>query len=296
MSAAAGLSGDAMGKRTRGGAGFGAVALAVVLLASGGSDISGPSAPGATFARAASTTTLVPETPLQGVTEGGTGSTTSSTVASGVVMDLSVAVVFPDISRIDPKLSLRALASGDLDRLDSRFREDERVDVFLEQVDARGVYNEDSLVAVAIGVAVSPGAAATSGFAESFVDGATGGGVINPAPVSVLDQELTSWLVADTGHILWSFENVFLIVSGRDPLLVRDIAEAIVTMVIAPAPPVTTLPPCPENEDPAAAADGEDGAAADGEDGAAADGEAEPAETTVPTCVPAETSTSTTEP
>ena len=157
-----------MGKRTRGGAGFGAVALAVVLLASGCSDISGPSAPGATFARAASTTTLVPETPLQGVTEGGTGSTTSSTVASGVVMDLSVAVVFPDISRIDPKLSLRALASGDLDRLDSRFREDERVDVFLEQVDARGVYNADSLVAVSLGVAVRPGIAGTRWLCERF--------------------------------------------------------------------------------------------------------------------------------
>jgi len=283
-----------MGTRTRRVASLCALAVAFALIAASCSDSSGSSAPDATVVRAATTTSLVPDTPFQSATDGGTGSTTSSTASPAVVMDLPVSVLFPDIGRIDPTLSLRALASGDLDRLDARFRQDERVDVFLEQVDARGVYRDEALVAVAIGVAVSPGAAATSGFAESFINGATGGGVINPAPVSVLDQELTSWLAAETGHLLWSFENLFLIVSGRDPLLVRDISEAIVIMVIAPPPPATTLPPCPDGEDPAA----EDPAAEDpaAEDPAAEDpaAEGDGSTTSAPTCAPVETSTSTT--
>jgi len=200
------------------------------------------------------TTLPVPNTPTTIVgPDEAANPTTTSTSAPIVVVGLPTSVVFPAIEVIDPTLSLRTLASGDLDRLDARFRQDERVDVFLEDVDARGVYKDEELVAVAVAVAVTPGAASTAGFVESFADGAVAGGIRSPVPVVILDQELQSWLSADTGHLLWSFENIFLIVSGRDAPQVRDIASAIVTMVIAP----------PEPPEPVVC--GEDDAGADGE-------------------------------
>lgn len=230
-------------------AALGVVSLLVVAC-SGNSDSTAPSTTRITVAP--STSILVPNTPtITGDTIETEGSTTTSTSAPIVVVGLPTSVVFPAIEVIDPTLSLRTLAPGDLDRLEARFRQDERVDVFLEEVDARGVYKDDELVAVAVAVAVTPGAASTAGFIKSFEDGAVAGGVRSPVPVVILDQELESWLSADTGHLLWSFENIFLIISGRDAIQVRDIASAVVTMVISPPLPPPELPACGEhNVDP----------------------------------------------
>lgn len=224
-----------------------AVALAFALVGTACSDSSGSATPETTVAPASTTTTLVPDTPTGGPTTAGRATTTTAADRI-VVVGLPVTVALPDISVIDPELSMQALSAGDLDRLDARFREDERVDVFLEDVDARGVFRAGELVAVAVAVSVSPGAASTVGFRESFIAGATEGGTVSPAPVIVLDQELTSWLSADTGHLLWAYENLFLIVSGRNPIEVRDITAAIVTMVLAPPQPdIEPEPvPCPE--------------------------------------------------
>jgi len=224
---------------------LGVVSL-VTVACSGNSDSTAPTTTRITVPP--STSILVPNTPtITGDTVAAGSSTTTSTSAPIVVIGLPTSVVFPAIEVIDPTLSMRTLAPGDLDRLEARFRQDERVDVFLEEVDARGVYKDDELVAVAVAVAVTPGAASTAGFIKSFEDGAIGGGVRSPVPVVILDQELESWLSSDTGHLLWSFENIFLIISGRDAIQVRDIASAVVTMVIAPPPPPRELEACGEH-------------------------------------------------
>lgn len=258
-------------------ASLGALAMAAC---TGSSDSTTPST---TLVLAITTTTVVPDTPTPGEAGGSDSRTTSTTSIPIVVVFRAVSDVFPEIDRIDPALSFRELSGGDLDRLEARFRQDERVGVFLFDVDARGVYQGEEFVAVAVSVAVTPSAVSTPGFSESFVSGATRGGVVSSLPLVVLDQELTSWTTSEADHLLWSYDNLYLIVSGSDPLVVRHVAAAIVTMVIdPPEPPEADLCPAAELVEGEPVED-------DADDGGAVDPEA---------CVApdADSSTTTTEP
>ena len=264
------------------------MAFALVTAACSGS--SGSATPSTTLVRAITTTSLVLDTPTRaGGASGSDAQTRSSTPAPIAVAGLQVSAVFPAIAQIDPDLSFRELSSGDLDRLEARFRQDDRVGVFLFDVGAMGVYQGEELIAVAVSVAVTPAAASTPGFSESFIMGATSGGALSPLPLVVLDQDLTSWTTVDADHLLWSHENLFLIVSGADPLAVRHVASAIVTMIIDPPepsdPPVVDTCPDPEPVE-GEPADAEDEAVSpevvSPEDCVAADTEASTTTTTEP--------------
>ncbi|MCP3934996.1 MAG: hypothetical protein GY708_06450 [Actinomycetia bacterium] len=172
-----------------------------------------------------------PTTTDVGASSGAPGSTVSTT--DGVqrsVETLEAEAVFGPVDQYDPALSLVRLAPVDVERLEEGLRSDERVDPHLLGVAARGVMRSDELVAIALSIAVDPEMAVAAGFEETFLEGATGGGVASPLPVVIEGAELTAWITEDTSSVVWVHENVYLVVSGRD---VDEVTRSVETMVSA---------------------------------------------------------------
>jgi len=150
---------------------------------------------------------------------------TQATGSSGETPPLEVETLSPQVAfaglDVDPTLEVITLADSDIAQLEARFRSDERLAPFLVGVDAKAIRRDGALIAVGLSVGVSPDALAVPGFVDSFIDGATQGGVVNPLPEQVGPVELTTWLADDAGSFLWQHENLFIVLSGRDLLDVR---------------------------------------------------------------------------
>jgi len=161
---------------------------------------------------------------------------TQATGLSGETEPLEIDTLSPQVAfaglGIDPTLEVIALADSDIAQLEARFRSDERLAPFLLGVDAKAIRRNGALIAVGLSVGVSPDALAVPGFVDSFIDGATQGGVVNPLPEPIGPVELTTWLADDAGSFLWQHENLFIVLSGRDLLDVRYVAEAVIAGVL----------------------------------------------------------------
>jgi hypothetical protein len=145
---------------------------------------------------------------------------------------LSPSIAFDRLSTVDPTLEVLELAAGDIDQLEARFTADERLQPFMAGVDARAVRIDGVLVAVGLSVAVEPEALLDSTFAESFIDGATSGGIVNTLPEAIGPEQLTAWIADDAGNLLWQHENLFILLTGRDLLEVKALAEVLVASVL----------------------------------------------------------------
>ena len=162
------------------------------------------------------------------------GANTDDGVADdGVLQGLGAGVVFTDTPlELTPDYVFLALNPSDLSALDARFRADERIEPFLDGVDARAVRSGENLAAVVLSVSVEPEALDIDGFTDSFVEGATDGGTVSPLPDQLGPVELTSWIADDAGHMLWQHQNLFVIFSGRDLLEVRTVAGIVVATTL----------------------------------------------------------------
>lgn len=210
--------------RCRRAVGPGAAALLVVLLgACSGQDSLPPAVlvanPVTTTAELATTTVTTLAEPADDAT-----TTTSEALAPG----LDAGAVFDSAAPGETGLELLALGEADLATLERRFSSDERLAPYLSGVDARAVRRDGVLSAVVLSVAVEPVALTLPGFTDSFVDGATSGGTVNPIPERLGPASLTTWIDDDAGHMLWRHENLFVVFSGRDLLEVRSVAGVIV--------------------------------------------------------------------
>ncbi len=177
-----------------------------------------------TLTSAASTTTT---TALAGAV-----ASTGSTTIPPLVGFLSPSIAFDRLATVDPTLEVLELAAGDIDQLEARFTADERLQPFMAGVDARAVRVDGALVAVGLSVAVEPEALLDLTFAESFIDGATSGGIVNTLPEAIGPERLTAWIADDAGNLLWQHENLFVLLTGRDLLEVRALAEVMVGAVL----------------------------------------------------------------
>ena len=197
------------------------------------------------------TTTSAPVEASTATTDAAGEPSADGAATDDALVGLPASAVFTDApSELTPDIVFLALDPSDLSALDARFRADERIEPFLSGVDARAVRNADVLAAVVLSVSVAPEALATPGFTDSFVDGATAGGTVNPLPEQLGPAELTTWIADDAGHMLWRHENLFVIFSGRDLVEVRTVAGVVVATtlgltlesVLGDAAPTTTTP------------------------------------------------------
>jgi hypothetical protein len=154
-------------------------------------------------------------------------------------------------------VELAGMTYVDLDDLSernlaARFAADERLDPVLDGVAARGVQIGDRLGAVVVSVSLTTTAAADLDFAEDFVAGVTADATAPPTAVTIGDQQLQRFDGPDgTANLLWAHENLYALVTSREPADLDAVATALVDAVTGSVPdPV--LPPCPPGVAPGA--------------------------------------------
>ena len=141
---------------------------------------------------------------------------------------------------LNDELSYVTLDPGDEASLGRQFQADERLDIFLQSVSARGV-QRDELVAVVVAVAVAPSAAAEPQFRSSFIDGATANALQPPEAVPIGTEEMLSFRDAEgNSSLLWLYENVFVLFVGEESRDVTTVATVIAEGLVGPFPVPTT--------------------------------------------------------
>jgi len=221
-----------------------AVLLLVVLIGaacdsggddSGGDDSSATTAAAstgqATDTAAASTADTTAE-----VTEG--SESVPTTLASGPAAAADVAGVQAEevfLPPAAPTISYVPLAEDTSASLDARFRQDVRINDFLTGVAARGVRRDDQLAGVIVAVSVTPEVASDEAFRDAFRAAATQDARVDQQPL-VLGPETLVTYEAPSGlrSVLWQYENVFVLISGRDNRQVRDAASVLVHTLVGP--------------------------------------------------------------
>jgi hypothetical protein len=132
-------------------------------------------------------------------------------------------------------ISYVALDEATRARLDARFRQDERIDAVLTGVSARGVQRGDQLAGVVVAVAVSPEVAGDAAFQEAFRVEATRDARVESRPLMVGDQSLVAYETrSGLASMLWRYDNLFVLISGRDLQHVRDVATVLVNTLVGP--------------------------------------------------------------
>jgi len=134
-----------------------------------------------------------------------------------------------------PAISYIALDDDTGASLDARFRQDVRINDFLTGVAARGIQRDQRLTGVIVAVSVTPEVAGDAAFQEAFRAEATRDARIDQEPL-VLGPETLVAYEAPSGlrSVLWQYENVFVLISGRNDRQVRDAASVLVSTLVGP--------------------------------------------------------------
>ena len=181
-----------------------------------------------------------PPSTTQPVAGGVTDVTSAPVVISSTTVvevgELDPKDVFADLSPYDASLSFLDLSDVDSQRLEDSLRSDQRVGPHLQGVEAKALMREGDLVAVALALAVDPQSASAPGFTETFLAGATSGGVADPLPLDVAGYEVTVWITGDTSSLVWVLENVYVVVTGRDAQALRTSVDSMVRAAVGLAP------------------------------------------------------------
>ena len=236
-----------------------AVVVAVLVLAGACSGGSGEDS-------ALSTTTAVPTTvttivvPVPETTIAPVETTTSVVLGLG----MPAGGLFLDLDR--EAMDYVPLDDATQAELEARFGSDDRVKAFLNDVAAVGVQLEDRLGAVVVSVSVSPPVAADIGFAQSFLEGVTAAAVEGSLEETIVgNQELLRFRNPDgVRSMVWRYDNLYAVISGRDDDDVLAVTEALVDAHTDSVPDPIPCPPTPEELAEREAAAGAEGSAADG--------------------------------
>lgn len=181
-------------------------------------------------------TTTAEAAPLESGTGPSQATSQSSSPDATPVAELSPDAVFGDISLFDASLAFVALSDVDAQRLEEALASDERVGPYLDAVEARALMHDGELVAIALALAVDPETAAAPGFSDTFLAGATSGGVADPLPLDVAGNPVNVWITDDTSSLVWVLENVYVVVTGRDTNLLRAGVDAMIRSALGLAP------------------------------------------------------------
>ena len=100
---------------------------------------------------------------------------------------------------------------------------------------ARRCPGGDQLAGVVVAVAVSPEVAGDAAFQEAFRVEATRDARVESRPLMVGDQSLVAYETrSGLASMLWRYDNVFVLISGRDVQDVRDVATVLVDTLVGP--------------------------------------------------------------
>lgn len=120
---------------------------------------------------------------------------------------------------------------------------DDRASLFLDDVTVRSIDEGEEMVGVVLAFAVVPSAAANPEFRSSVIAGIDD---LVPLEADVIGTERVDVGAADgVTYIVWRYENVFAVATGRDGSVLRAAMRALMEPLAGPFPTTTTTTEAP---------------------------------------------------
>lgn len=136
--------------------------------------------------------------------------------------------------------------SDEVDRqVTQQFTADEQLSLFLTGVASRRVTAGGADVAAIVSVAVQPTAALDPEWRADYEAAATAEALRPPAAELVGTEPVLVFPTSDgtdgtVQNLLWRWDNLFVVIAGRDVEVVRDVAFALLDTAVGPFPTTTT--------------------------------------------------------